>query len=184
MQRAVTANGRVEARNATGKPAVFIRAFGVAFAVIAAFELAACTSRSDSVLGTLPQHVVGVSLDTVTIVNDQYPSGHPVDDVLRALSKTRRDGGAVFRSSSRGSPSVGGIWVDGVDGAKLLDAVVNNWLAAAVIARTTTRIDSKDVWLLEIRPNHLAAAYSRGDVVYIASSDDRGELDQVMAALP
>jgi hypothetical protein len=141
-----------------------------------------CVSRPEIVLSTLPQHAAGLSLDNVSIVDAQYLAGHPLDDVLGALSKTRQEGGAAFRSSSLVHASIGGVWVTGVSGSQLLEVLPDNW--GHVTGHTSATIAHKVGRLLEMPPNHLLFAYVSGDIVYMASSDDRGILNQLVASMP
>jgi hypothetical protein len=77
--------------------------------------------------------------------------------------------------------SVGAASVAGVSGPDLLSATVQNWLSPAVRERSQRTIAGRDVWLIDFRPNHLLAAYARGNVVYLVSSD---RLDLIEHALP
>jgi len=156
----------------------------IALSVVIVFVTASCSSQTQVLLNTLPVVGAGMALEQVTVVDESRRSGHPMDDVLMALGKSRRDAIIVFRSASSGGPSVGAVTVTGVIGADLLIAVVDNLQSAAVISRTMTTAAGKDVWLIESRPDHLAAAYSHGDVVYLALSDERLVVDDLLAVMP
>jgi hypothetical protein len=110
-----------------------------------AAAIVGCSLRTDALLSSLPETVGGHSFDGVQVVDDSFPSGHPVDDVLAVLGKRRPDAAAVFRYASDGSGTMGAITVNGVDAKTLLDAVVDNWAAPAVIDRSLAESDDAEL---------------------------------------
>jgi len=117
-------------------------------------------------------------------VDASYLSGHPVDDVLAALGKSRSDAVAVFRDAADGSGTMGAVAVRDVDGVTLLHAVTAHWRSAAVTGRSETDVDGKHVWLLSERLGYLVAAYVRTDVVYIVSANDLTTLEALLRSMP
>jgi hypothetical protein len=133
-------------------------------------------------MASLPRVAAGISLDHVTVFDDQFLAGHPLDDVLQALSKTRQEGRAVFRSSSKVNASIGGTWVAGVTGADLLAAISEHWTPAQ--SRELATIESKEGWLLDSTAEDLVFGYAVDDIVYLAIASDRATLDALVASLP
>jgi hypothetical protein len=139
--------------------------------------------RTETLLSSLPSSVGDRSFDMVTVVDESFRSGHPVDDVLAALGKRRPDAAAVFRDASEGWGTAGAMTVSGVDGPTLLEAVVTNWDSAGVVDRSQRDVGAKPVWLLTSRLGHLVAVYAKSDVVYIATSFDAQTLDAIVRGL-
>jgi hypothetical protein len=154
--------------------------------VLAALIAAGCGAvQSQALLATLPTSAGGVTFDTSRVIDDSFLSGHPVDDILAALGKRRSDATIVDRYPSTGvGGSIGALAVNGISGDVLLDTVVQTWLAAALVGRAQTTIGDRDVWALDIRPNHVFLAYRRGSTIYWADSDDRSLAEQFVAAMP
>lgn len=144
----------------------------------------ACTGRIDALLASLPATAGGVSFDAVRVIDESYNGEDSADDVLSSLGKSRRDASIVYRWASSGEASIGALAVTGVAGPDLLRAVAQEWHAAAVISRTETVLGGRDVWLLEIRPDHLFAAYARGDVIYFVGTDDRSIIERILPSMP
>jgi len=145
--------------------------------------MVACSFGS-GILAALPTSIDGIAFDSVVVVDENFQSGHPADDVLAHLGKSRSDAEIVFRERAGGDLSVGGMAVDGVSGPDLLGAVVNNWKSSAVSNRSQTTIENHMVWLLDIRPNTSVAAYERGGVVYLVEASDRSLTDSAIKAMP
>lgn len=143
-----------------------------------------CVSRTDMLLSSLPSSVGDRSFDRVTVVDDAFLPGHPIDDVLAALGKRRADAVVVFRDTSDGAGSMGAMAVSGVDGQNLLQAVVKNWASAGVVDRSQSSIGAKPVWLLTSRLAYLVAVYAKSDVVYLAGSGDAQTLDIIVRSMP
>lgn len=152
--------------------------------LVAAWLVLGCGPSASSILATLPSEAGGVTFDLIQVVDEGYQGGHPIDDVLAALGKTRRDAIVAFRESQRGDGGVGAVYINGITGAVLLDAVVQHWAAASVIARTELQSGGHTGWLLEHRAGHFTFAYERGDSVYLAMSYDRDRVDAFAAVLP
>lgn len=154
--------------------------------VLAALVAAGCGAvQSQALLATLPTGAGGVTFDTSRVIDDSFPSGHAVDEVLAALGKRRSDATIVERFPRDGvGGDIGALAVNGVPGDVLLDTVVQTWQAAAVVGRAQTTIGDRDVWALDLRPNYVLLAYQRESTVYWASTDDRSLAEQFIAAMP
>jgi len=153
--------------------------------VLAALVGAGCgVVQSQELLATLPTSAGGVTFDTSRVIDDSILSGHQVDDVLAALGKRRSDATIVERFSRVGGGGIGALVVNGVPGDVLLDTVVQTWHAPAVISRAQTTIGGRDVWALELRPNHVFLAYRRGSTIYTAGTDDRPLAEKFVTAMP
>jgi hypothetical protein len=167
-------------RNVSGVGALFQIVIGVLVLCLTV----GCTSRTATLLASLPNEAGGVQFDIVQVVDEEFEGGHPVDDVLAALDKTRRDAHVVFRESARGDGGIGGLSVDGVSGPVLLDAVVEHWAAAAVIRRTEADLGARSGWLVETRTSHFTFAYQRGDALYFALSYDLAKVERFLMVMP
>lgn len=155
--------------------------------VLAALVGAGCgVVQSQALLATLPTSAGGVNFDISRVIDDSFLSGHPVDDVLTALGKRRSDATIVERYGGvgGGDGGIGAFVVGGVPGDVLLDTFVQTWLAPAVVGRAQTTIGDRDVWALDLRPNHVFLAYQRGSTIYWAGTDDRSLAEQFIAAMP
>lgn len=162
-----------------------VRSVLIGLVLAALFAAAGCSAvQSQALLATLPTTAGGVNFDTSRVIDDSFPSGHSVDDVLAALGKRRSDATIVERVSRVGEGDIGAFVVDGVPGDVLLDTVVQTWHAPAVVGRAETTIGDRDVWALDIRPNHVFLAYRRGSTIYWAATDDRSLAEQFVAAMP
>jgi hypothetical protein len=84
-------------------------------------------------LATLPEAAGGETFDGVQVVSDSLNVFVPVDDVLDALGKERRDAVSVSRNSN--SATISATRVEGIDGPALLGAFVATWGAPGVIRR-------------------------------------------------
>lgn len=153
----------------------------VVLGLVLCLLVVACSSPAESLAATLPTRVGDTSFDPVRVIDESFQSGHPIDDVLISLGKRRQDATVVSRDAVDGSISIEAARIDGVTGVELLSATVQNWLSPAVRERSQRTIAGRDVWLIDIRPNHLLAAYARGSVVYLVSTD---HLDLIELALP
>jgi len=143
------------------------------------------TAPEGHLLATLPDEAGGVGFDGVQIVfDDFYLWGHPVDDVLRAVGKERRDAVAVFRYSNVIEATIGATTVEGIDGETLLTAFADTWNAPAVVHRSARIVGGTRGWELRERRSGWTVMYRRGDAVYLASAPDRATLDAILADMP
>jgi hypothetical protein len=133
---------------------------------------------------TLPTSVAGQPLDLVQVVDDNFNVGHPIDDVLAKVFKSRREASVVFLDSSGGVRTVGAAAVSGVDGDTLLAATVATWNAPAVVGRSEHSIGDRSVWLIEERGGFQTYVYARGPIVYFAAADDAEVARVLLDALP
>ncbi len=156
----------------------------MAAAVLLAASCSAPRPSPAALLATLPQEADGTQLDFVQIVDDSFLSGHSVDPVLAALGKSRSDASAVFRISLTSQMLVGAVAVTGVNGTELLQAVTEAWNSAAIIRRSEAVIQGKPVVVLDVRGGERTAAYARGSVVYLVSSDSGEVVEALLAAMP
>jgi hypothetical protein len=144
----------------------------------------AIRQRAAELLATLPEDAGGVHFKGVQVVDDSMWVGHTVDAALDALGKERGDAASVFRWSDRPGATIGAITVKGIDGVTLLRALVDTWNAPAVIRRSTRVLGESRAWTLVDRLRNRTVLYRRGDVVYVASTDERATLDSILADMP
>jgi hypothetical protein len=133
---------------------------------------------------TLPTAVAGEPLDFVQIVDENLDVGHPIDDVLAKLLKSREETSIVFRESRLGLGGVGAAAVDGVDGDRLLATTVETWNAPRVVRRSQQVIGDRTVWLIEESNGQQTYIYARGRIVYFAASGDAEMAKALVDALP
>lgn len=133
---------------------------------------------------TLPTDIAGLSLDLIQIVDEHFLAGHHIDDPLDRLGKARRDATVVFRDSSEGRGGLGAAAVDGVDGAALLEAVVQTWAATTVTGRSREVVGNRQVWVLREVDGSTTYVYAEGQVVYFAYSSDPAHAKAFAEALP
>ena len=62
--------------------------------------------------------------------------------------------------------------------------LVDTWHAPAVIRRSTHVLGESIAWTLLERLGNRTVLYRRGDVVYIASTEERATLDSIVADMP
>lgn len=156
----------------------------VVAAWLAAFIVTGCIARTDALLGTLPRNVGGTAFTQVQVVDESFLSGHPIDDVLQRLGKTRKDAAVVYVYSADGSGTLGAATVSGVSGQELLDAVVDTWTAPSVTDRAEVAIGERTAWQLASRTGTVTIVYAAGEVVYFASSNEANRAERFAAALP
>lgn len=159
------------------------RRVSLALVVLIALTCLTCSATS-TLLSSLPETADGIQFEDVIVVDQSFSSGHPIDDVLESLGKTRRDATAVFRGSAAASATVGAILVQGVSGGDALNAVVQHWQAAALVSRNQTEIGGRAVWLLEFRPDQVMTVHERGEAVYLVAANDRSTVARILPSLP
>lgn len=133
-------------------------------------------------LSTLPDEAGGVFFEDIQSVDDAFLSGHPVDDVLAALGKTRAETIAVFRSGANGT--IGAISVDGTGGQLLLEAFAQSWHAPAVVGRFTRILGGTVAWELVERDGARTVLYQRQNLVYLATAPDRAAVERILSDMP
>jgi hypothetical protein len=133
---------------------------------------------------TLPTSVAGQAFDLVQVVDDNLNVGHPIDDVLAKLFKSRGEASVVFLDSSRGVGTLGAAAVSGVEGDTLLAATVATWNAPAVVGRSEHMLGGRSVWLIEERGGFQTYVYARGPIIYFAAADDAEVARVLLDALP
>jgi hypothetical protein len=156
-------------------------------AVLLAVTVTACTSVSPStndVLGSLPKSAAGLDFSVVQVIDDSFLSGHSVDAALRFLGKERKDASAVFRHDAEFRAGVGGVAVNGVEGPRLLEAILQTWDQPAVEPRSQRQVGQRQVWELARRSGDLNVFYLRGAIVYVVSGSDRSLIDRIVAVMP
>jgi hypothetical protein len=133
-------------------------------------------------LATLPEVAGGEKFDGVQIVDDSFNVGHPVDDVLSALRKERRDAVSVFRYGA--DATIGATEVGGVDGSTLFEAFVTAWNAPAVVERRQRVAAGSPAWELRDRLGRLTVVYRLGNVVYLVETIDAAMLEAILFDMP
>jgi hypothetical protein len=164
------------------------RALRPTFIAVALALVAACSAipftAANQLLSSLPTEAGGAHFDDFQIIDDRFMSGHATDDVLTALGKRRGDAAAVFRYDSLGGVSIGALAVRGVSGRDLLAACVENWEAPAVVRRSERAVNDTNGWEIATRGGHFTVFYARGNVVFVAWSDQRDALEAVLPDMP
>jgi hypothetical protein len=133
-------------------------------------------------LATLPEVAGGEAFDGVQVVDDSFNVGHPVDDVLSALQKERRDAVSVFRYGA--DATIGATNVEGVDGSTLFEAFVTAWNAPAVVERRQRVAAGSPAWELRDRIGRLTVVYRLGNVVYLVETIDAAMLEASLLDMP
>lgn len=145
-------------------------------ALLVAF-IASCglvtTHPAEVVFRTLPEETSAERLGRVDVVDNRgtFRTGHPVDDVLEALGKSRDDATTVVRYTRDERAWIAGIVVAGVDPPVLLDAVEQHWQAPGVTSREATVIQGRDAVVMDRRDGSRIVAFERGGIVYVAYAD-------------
>lgn len=137
---------------------------------------------ASQLLATLPKVAGGGQFDGVQVVDDSFHVGHPVDDVLNALQRERRDAVPVFRYGE--NATIGATTVAGIDGVALLEAFVTTWNAGAVIERRQRLAAGSPAWELRARSGRLTVVYRLGNVVYLVQTPDRAMLEAILLDMP
>lgn len=137
---------------------------------------------ASQLLTTLPKVAGGEQFDGLQVVNDSFHVGHPVDDILSALQKERRDAVSVFRYGE--NVTIGATAIEGVDGATLFETFVTTWNAGAVIERRQRLAAGSPAWELRARSGRLTVVYRLGNVVYLVQTHDRAMLEAILLDMP
>lgn len=137
---------------------------------------------ASELLATLPKEAGGGAFDGVQVVDDYLHVGHPVDDVLEALQRKRRDAVSVFRYGE--DATIGAAAVEGIDGATLFEAFVTAWHAPAVIERRQRLAAGTLAWELLDRGGTLTVVYRLGNVIYLVQTQDRALLEAILLDMP
>lgn len=137
---------------------------------------------ASQLLATLPKVAGGEDFDGIQVVDDSFHVGHPVDDVLQALQKERRDAVSVYRYGE--DATIGATMVTGIDGATLLEAFVTTWGAPAVIERRQRLAAGSPAWELRARLGRLTVVYRLGNVVYLVETADPAMLEAILMDMP
>ena len=85
-----------------------------------------------------------------------------------------------------GDVTIGAIEVGGIDGAALLEAVVETWNAEVVVKRTPRNVNGTTGWALLDKGNGTTVVYLRENVVYLVSipTIDPIMLHTILSAMP
>lgn len=142
-------------------------------------------SSARELLATLPETAGGQTFDGVQVVDDSLNVFLPVDDVLGALGKERRDAVSVSRYSDSDVAEISATRVEGIGGGALLKAFFDTWDAPAVVGRSMRVVAvSVTAWELEERGGTVTVIYRLGDVVYLVSTQDRDRLEAILRDMP
>jgi hypothetical protein len=141
-------------------------------------------SPARQLLATLPIEAGGKVFDEYQIIDDSWNVGHPIDEVLAALGKERKDAVLVFRYAD--DLTMGAVAVDGIGGPKLLDVFVETWNAPAVIRRSPRPVGTLTGWRLDERGGARTVVYLRADVIYLVFTLDPDplKLNAILADMP
>ena len=146
---------------------------------VAAISLASCRPTADDLARTLPTELNGEATRIVAVHDTM--SGLVIDDALTALGEDVSDASLAIATAPSGIVVIATA-VQGIPGARLLEALTSTWPVAGPAENVT--VAGRSVERSATNGGGSVSFYLHGEVVYVVEAADEERAAVALGALP